>query len=278
MNTRALSGAIAVLFVTLFFPFNAMAENSFDKMVGKRVYVYPQKGEHQHFARTGFDPGFGVITSYKPNGLGRLDYLVKVKLDSSQEVEAQYSQTVPPEDLEAARKLVGRAIYYINPPYRIHTEDGKGYFESSRNQRFFVTKVEMLGPTDFDTPDIFQYKSGFIRLHLKNGNIRLIDDVFMDANRVLNADEGFNTNYVFRVRYSTTDLKQLFSKFGKRFSDLVAQGKIAIGMTPEMAKAAWGEPEKVNTSVGSWGVNEQWVYGIGSYLYFENGKLTSWQN
>lgn len=49
-----------------------------------------------------------------------------------------------------------------------------------------------------------------------------------------------------------------------------------MGMTKKEAELSWGKPEKVNKSVGSWGVREQWVYGY-NYLYFKNGNLTSWQ-
>jgi DNA-directed RNA polymerase subunit RPC12/RpoP len=57
----------------------------------------------------------------------------------------------------------------------------------------------------------------------------------------------------------------------------IACGQVQIGMTPEQARAAWGAPEDINRSVGSWGVHEQWVYG-NTYLYFQNGKLTSFQD
>lgn len=56
----------------------------------------------------------------------------------------------------------------------------------------------------------------------------------------------------------------------------VEQQKIMIGMTQKQARLSWGEPDKINKSVGSWGVKEQWVYGY-QYLYFSNGKLTSFQ-
>lgn len=52
---------------------------------------------------------------------------------------------------------------------------------------------------------------------------------------------------------------------------------INLGMTPCMAIAAWGRPEDVNRSVGSFGVHEQWVYPA-NYLYFEDGVLTSFQD
>jgi hypothetical protein len=59
----------------------------------------------------------------------------------------------------------------------------------------------------------------------------------------------------------------------------IDEGQVAIGMHPEEVRASWGDPGRVNRSVGSWGVHEQWVYGGGNcYLYFENGILMSWQD
>jgi len=60
----------------------------------------------------------------------------------------------------------------------------------------------------------------------------------------------------------------------------VACRHVRIGMTAEMARAAWGPPRDVNRTTYSFGVHEQWVYGeYGSnYLYFEDGRLTSIQN
>ena len=73
-------------------------------------------------------------------------------------------------------------------------------------------------------------------------------------------------------------LKKLTAKYGKYYAKLIADGRVARGMTREMAREAWGEPDDINVSVGSWGRHEQWVYDRwDSYLYFENGKLTSWQ-
>ena len=47
-------------------------------------------------------------------------------------------------------------------------------------------------------------------------------------------------------------------------------------MTDEMARISWGSPEKINKTVTSYGAKEQWVYD-NDYLYFEGGKLTSFQ-
>lgn len=68
--------------------------------------------------------------------------------------------------------------------------------------------------------------------------------------------------------------------------EAILNGNLIIGMTPEQVVASIGKPYDVNVSTGSWGVHVQWVmcapgsfrdwrYG---YVYFENGKVTSWQS
>jgi hypothetical protein len=53
----------------------------------------------------------------------------------------------------------------------------------------------------------------------------------------------------------------------------------SIGMSKDEAIASsWGRPESVNRTTNAYGTREQWVYGGGNYLYFENGVLTSIQN
>jgi len=80
--------------------------------------------------------------------------------------------------------------------------------------------------------------------------------------------------------------KREFLKYEKGYSDStinnILNGTVRIGMTEEQVIYSWGRPDDINRSVGSWGVDEQWIYRRGDiksqYLYFENGKLTSWQD
>lgn len=54
---------------------------------------------------------------------------------------------------------------------------------------------------------------------------------------------------------------------------------VSVGMSPQDAlDSKWGRPDRVNRSTNRYGSSEQWVYGDGNYLYFENGVLTSIQN
>lgn len=52
-----------------------------------------------------------------------------------------------------------------------------------------------------------------------------------------------------------------------------------IGMTPQQVinDTNWGKPKSINRTTTAAGTSEQWVYGIGTYLYFDNDRLTSIQ-
>lgn len=67
-------------------------------------------------------------------------------------------------------------------------------------------------------------------------------------------------------------------KFGRLDDNMIKEGKIKLGMSECELYASWGIPEEKNQSVGQWGINVQHVYGNGTYVYTENGKVTSWQN
>lgn len=62
-----------------------------------------------------------------------------------------------------------------------------------------------------------------------------------------------------------------------RIREAILGGNLVLGMSAEEARAAWGAPSRVNKTVNAYTVSEQWVYGD-TYVYFENGKLNSWQS
>lgn len=54
---------------------------------------------------------------------------------------------------------------------------------------------------------------------------------------------------------------------------------VSIGMSQaDVLASSWGRPEKVNRTTTATRVREQWVYGSGGYLYFDDGVLTAIQN
>ena len=66
------------------------------------------------------------------------------------------------------------------------------------------------------------------------------------------------------------DADRYKEEFGEKNWDTILEGNVSIGFTEEMVELSWGKPEKINRA--SYG--DQWVYN-GRYLYFENGKLKS---
>ena len=53
----------------------------------------------------------------------------------------------------------------------------------------------------------------------------------------------------------------------------------SIGMTAfeVVNHTNWGRPTSINSTTTARGTTEQWVYGVGTYLYFQDGKLTTIQ-
>jgi hypothetical protein len=77
------------------------------------------------------------------------------------------------------------------------------------------------------------------------------------------------------------DYVQSSTEQDARISAAIAAGKVRTGMTAAEVKRSWGSPTKINTSIGSYGKHEQWVYERenykNQYLYIQNGVLTSMQ-
>lgn len=89
--------------------------------------------------------------------------------------------------------------------------------------------------------------------------------------------------------------------------EAIENGRIMMGMTRDEVRASLGDPKDINRTVTRYGVTEQWVYerdvareGLGGlfmaalatpkygrasgryvtrfYVYFEDGKVTAWQD
>ena len=67
-------------------------------------------------------------------------------------------------------------------------------------------------------------------------------------------------------------------KWGQKMGGYIADGKVILGMNKEMCIAAWGSPIDINKTIVRGLTSEQWVYGWGTYLYFDNGVLSAIQN
>lgn len=110
------------------------------------------------------------------------------------------------------------------------------------------------------------------------------DTGFIKEVYIVNSDEyvkfkaGAKSVIPAKKTLTSSERKTIFIKqYGSVYGSAVADYKIKIGMTKEMVIMSWGKPNKVNRTVTANLVSEQWVYET-AYLYFTNGKLTSWQD
>ena len=105
------------------------------------------------------------------------------------------------------------------------------------------------------------------------------------------SDAAFEEVLAYQGLSATPEITKLLGEIGKvrqkrdaanEKLELAARRKegVKIGMTAErVLQSSWGKPESVNRTIRANGVHEQWVYrGSHSYLYFDNGTLTSIQN
>lgn len=72
--------------------------------------------------------------------------------------------------------------------------------------------------------------------------------------------------------------ERILEKYGKRFGDLIIQGKVALGMTEEMCLAAWGHPWDKYNETTVLGTSSVWIYNYKTALYFKLGRLVKIEN
>jgi hypothetical protein len=55
-------------------------------------------------------------------------------------------------------------------------------------------------------------------------------------------------------------------------------GGVSIGMArAQVLRSCWGKPQSINTTITAAGTREQFVYGLGSYVYIDNGRVVAIQ-
>lgn len=95
----------------------------------------------------------------------------------------------------------------------------------------------------------------------------------VEAERIARAEESKAIKEEYDKRVA-----DLTKRFGAADAKDILAGYVKIGWDKERCIESWGYPDKINKDTGAWGVHEQWVYRSGSYLYFDNGKLSAIQN
>lgn len=74
-----------------------------------------------------------------------------------------------------------------------------------------------------------------------------------------------------------TYVRDNFGRLPADDADDIWAGTLRIGATKNTALAIMGPPTDINTTQFKGTVQEQWVYSLSTYLYFEDGLLTAMQ-
>ena len=72
--------------------------------------------------------------------------------------------------------------------------------------------------------------------------------------------------------------QEIINKYGRENGEAILNHKVKIGWPKSMCIASWGNQYDINRTTNAYGTQEQYVYSLKKYLYFENGILTTIQD
>jgi len=162
----------------------------------------------------------------------------------------------PKSVLEDAKKLVGDSIW-VDKRKDLNSKEEKNL---SHLENVKIISVE---PVSYNLSNEYMQNE-------------IISDVILKVKNFKN--ETVSLPYDDEYYFTENPIEQSWST---EIKYAVQNQEIVIGMTERQARLSWGQPDDINRTVTSETRNEQWVYGDGpekSYLYFENGELTTYQN
>jgi len=177
-------------------------------------------------------------------------------------------------EIEGTKKWKGKTFWAKNTIFlkNLNSETGEeelgDYIEKFSP---FIVKDIDLGYENYAPIRLFVQsstgKKGFIDVAFSEENIKGIDCL---------------KNYYARYDkiFFTQNPEIIYKNMNKQVYNAIKNGRLLIGMTEDQVGLSIGYPETTNTDEGTWGTNEQWVYGVHNYykyVYLKNGKVTSWQ-
>ncbi len=108
-----------------------------------------------------------------------------------------------------------------------------------------------------------------------------LNKIFADTKRINALNAAQKKQAIARLKNNTAPAKRkqdLILLYGDKFGTLIAERKVALGMTPEMCKASWGTPLYVSNMVDASGKYTLWGYNLTTFIYFRNGKVERIEN
>lgn len=160
------------------------------------------------------------------------------------------------------------------------------YLSSGTKSGFYLCEnigIENIGTNEpyYDYVITLKQNEKVIKLPIQNDMSHIVlADVYREKQRIKEEKrQKKEAEYQAMLEKEEREYKaNLIKKYGKRNALLILENAVQIGFTKEMCVEAWGEPYDINRTVTRNSIHEQWVYGIGRYLYFEGNILTAIQD
>ena len=266
-------------------PKDPLSFRPIEKWVGEKFIFLPKSKSSKEYGYLHFNVGGWKGRFDHPNYeecVGRIGTITKVSDSFFEKITIQMDDNgqiytgqgndsigdiAPVADIDYARnKWLGKILWYAREEISTYNET-TGEFGSIRLKIYSPVKVvDVVAGWSAHTPVRFILQTpsgeeGFIDVNLSGTNVSYI---LIDCNR-------------FEEFFFTEDPKKIY-KWSSKVWTAIEGKKVFVGMTAEQARMSWGKPEEINKTITGNGKNEQWVYGSGSYLYFDNGVLTGIQN
>jgi hypothetical protein len=171
------------------------------------------------------------------------------------------------DEIDKAKQiLIGKKFYILE---NIH------YMTSSNHPRFVQITIKDIGiGSSSPSVGIGGVLSGPVKIvyEIESGKENSTEVKLSGTNVYTKGGKWFHEVFSFE------NPKNNYPEITDEIWDLIQNRKVKIGMTERECELSWGKPENINTTVSDSGRQQQWVYSTTSYLYFDNGKLTSIQN
>lgn len=196
---------------------------------------------------------------------------------------------------EMSDTLVGRNFYFHdlhdNRSHYVYKKSVKSSCWTKRDlysisgKYYDMVSVKQLNTVEYDEDKYYFYAIGVeeqtkdsIAISLKDNLLLLLSDGLSHKEAVSKEEAKRIIDEAKEAREEQEYKKELIKRYGASNASLILEGRVKIGFTKEMCEESWGAPDDINTTITRNRRWEQWVYGIGCYLYFEGDRLVAIQN
>lgn len=274
-------------------------KGNYNQYIGQTLTIIPSAGEYKKESYSGFikDPN---KSRYSKSNIYSASKKVKSINDGTpyDDLVDRYFEVIDVVKvmgityLKLQDELNEEIIYFDYKPDYEHTFPFiiKGYFEKQRNlliNKVYYARTSKLNHFSHYTQNTTDILGNEFKADI-GSEWEIIDVLAQESNlssKILLKMRGMDSEiYVVKDLMKEYDVveKELYEPIKNLYDDdifnKVLRHLYYIGWDTYLVRLSIGNPNKINTTYSNGAKSEQWVYGDGRYLYFNEGKLTAIQD